>query len=104
MQSPRRSQLGAAPPSLRPGLLAGRELALFPPVKHASQPEASPWPERRAPLAFFDPRSPSSRLPLTGNPYDHVTDDLRPALDDDRCGRVWMRMQICMEPKPSAGA
>ena len=101
MQSPRRAPLGAAP---RPGLLAGKELSLFPPVRHASQAEASPWPERRAPLAFFDPRSPSSRLPLTGNPYDHVTDDLRPALDDDRCGRVWMRMQICMEPKPSAGA
>ena len=96
MQSPRPAPLGAAP---RPGLLAGKELSLFPPVRHASQAEASPWPERRTPLAFFDPRSPSSRLPLTGNPYDHATDDLRPALDDNRCARVWVRMQIGVQPK-----
>ena len=96
MQSPRPAPLGAAP---RPGLLAGKELSLFPPVRHASQAEASPWPERRTPLAFFDPRSPSSRLPLTGNPYDHATDDLRPALDDNRCARVWVRRQIGVQPK-----
>jgi len=92
MQSPRRSSLGAAP---RPELLAGKELALFPPVRDASQAEASPWPERRAPLAFFDPRTPSSRLPLTGNPYDHATDDLRPALDDNRRERMRMHDLSC---------
>ena len=64
-------------------VLAGKELRLLPPVRHASQAEASPWPERRAPLTFLDPRLPTSRLPLTGNPYGHAKDDL--ALDDSRC-------------------
>ena len=80
MQSPRRSPPG---PARRPEVLAGKELRLLPPVRHASQAEASPWPERRAPLTFLDPRLPTSRLPLTGNPYGHAKDDL--ALDDSRC-------------------
>ena len=80
MQSPRRSPPG---PARRPEVLAGKELRLLPPVRHASQAEASPWPERRAPLTFLDPRLPTSRLPLTGNPY--AKDDLHLALDDSRC-------------------
>ena len=80
-------------------MLAGKELRLLPPVRHASQAEASPWPERRAPLTFLDPRLPTSRLPLTGNPYGHAKDDL--ALDDSRCEwccAAGLVQQICTEP------
>ena len=102
MQSPRRSPPGPAP---RPEVLDGKELRLLPPVRHAPQAEASPWPERRAPLAFLDPRLPTSRLPLTGNPY--AKDDLHLALEDSRCEwccAAGLVQQICTEPNCQAQA